>query len=117
MTAFTAKKRRRLLIVVFIAIMLPLLINTRVLLQRKAKGHHEKIGFHQAVYDKEGKLLPWTSWENALKKEMNWYYHAPTGKSGYPVYFYATFIDSGYKPYKNEIIPCTQLGMGIVSYL
>jgi len=77
----------------------------------------EKIGFHTAIYDHQGKLQPWTTWEEALKKEMSWYYHAPIGKSGYPVYFYATFIDSAYKPYKTDLIPCTQLGMGILSYL
>ncbi len=77
----------------------------------------KKIGFHTAVYDKEGLLLPWINWEEALKKEMNWYYKAPIGKPGYPVYFYATFIDSVYKPYKTDLIPCTQLGMGIISYL
>jgi hypothetical protein len=77
----------------------------------------QKIGFHEAKYDQKGLLLPWTNWEDALEREMNWYYKAPIGKSGYPVYFYATFIDSAYIPYKTDIIPCTQLGMGILSYL
>ena len=50
------------------------------------------------------------------KREMNWYYKAPIGK-WFPVYFYSTFVDSAYIPYKTDIIPCTQLGMGILSYL
>ncbi|MEK7718134.1 MAG: hypothetical protein AAB347_00765, partial [Bacteroidota bacterium] len=77
----------------------------------------KNIGFHEAKYDHKGLLLPWTNWEDALKREMNWYYKAPIGKSGFPVYFYSTFVDSAYIPYKTDIIPCTQLGMGILSYL
>jgi len=77
----------------------------------------KKIGFHEAVYNQQALLQPWTTWEDAMKKEMNWYFHAPIGKPGYPVYFYSTFIGDDYLPYKNEIIPCTQLGMGIISYL
>jgi len=77
----------------------------------------KKIGFHEAVYDRNGLLQPWTSWEDAMKREMNWYYKAPIGEWGFPVYFYSTFIDSAYKPYKTDIIPATQLGMGILSYL
>lgn len=111
------KKRRRKRIVIFLGIILPLLIISRILSHNHKERRLEKIGFHHAVYDQKGKLLPWTSWEDALKREMNWYYKAPIGKSGFPVYFYSTFIDSAYKPYKTDIIPCTQLGMGILSYL
>ena len=77
----------------------------------------KKIGFHEAVYDKSGRLLPWTSWEDAMKREMNWYFKAPIGKPRFPVYFYSTFLDSAYQAYKTDFIPCTQLGMGILSYL
>lgn len=76
-----------------------------------------QIGFHATKLDTSGKLLPWTSWEDALSREMAWYLRAPRGKSGYPVYFYSTFIDAAYVPYKTDIIPATQLGMGILSYL
>ncbi|MCK9638397.1 MAG: hypothetical protein M0R39_00685 [Prolixibacteraceae bacterium] len=111
------KKRRRKQIVIFLGIMLPLLMISRIFFHHHKEHGREKIGFHQAIYDQKGKLLPWISWEEALKKEMTWYYKAPLGKSGYPVYFYSTFIDSDYKPYKTDIIPSTQLGMGILSYL
>ena len=77
----------------------------------------KKIGFHVAKYDRERLLSPWTSWEDAIKREMDWYYKAPIGKSGFPVYFYSTFIDSAYIPYKTDVIPSTKLGMGILSYL
>ncbi len=101
----------------FFGVALLLLIISLVLKNGKKEINPKIIGFHQALYDRKGKLLPQTTWEAALKSEMKWYYNAPIGKSGYPVYFYATFIDSAYKPYKNELIPCTQLGMGILSYL
>ena len=77
----------------------------------------KKIGFHEAVYDQSGRLMPWTGWEDAMKREMNWYFKAPIGKPRFPVYFYSTFLDSAYHAYKTDFIPCTQLGMGILSYL
>ena len=86
------KERRRKRIAIFLGVMLPLLIISRVLIHNHKEQRPEKIGFHQAVYDQKGKLLPWTSWEDALEREMNWYYKAPIGKSGFPVYFYSTFI-------------------------
>ena len=76
-----------------------------------------KIGFHKAIYDENGKLLPWTPWSHALLREMNWYLNCPIGKHGYPIFIYTTFMDENYKPYRADIIPCTQLGMGIISYL
>jgi hypothetical protein len=77
----------------------------------------QKIGFHKAVYDNEGKLLSWIPWSRALVKEMNWYRNCPKGKKGYPVFFYVTFMDENYKSYRSDFIPATQLGMGIISYI
>ncbi|NIA29943.1 MAG: hypothetical protein GWP06_08550, partial [Actinobacteria bacterium] len=77
----------------------------------------QKIGFHKAVYNGNGKLLPWTPWTWALRKEMDWYLNCPIGKHGYPVFIYTTFMDENYKPYRTDTIPCTQLGMGIISYI
>jgi len=77
----------------------------------------EKIGFHKAVYDSSGKLLPWTSWAHALELEMQWYLNCPVNEHGYPTFIYTTFMDGEYKPYRFDTIPCTQLGMGILSYL
>lgn len=112
----TVRQRRRK-IARYLIFLLPLLLAIALLEQCHQKGSGLKIGFHKAVYDRQGKLLPWTSWEGAMEKEMNWYYSAPKGRSGYPVYFYTTFLDPEYQPYKTDIIPCTQLGMGIISYL
>ncbi len=77
----------------------------------------ETIGFHKAVYDENGKLLPWTPWSRALVKEMNWYLNCPVGKKGYPVFLYTTFMDENYKSYRTDFIPATQLSMGIISYI
>jgi len=79
-----------------------------------------RIGWHEAVYDnnqKEPKLVPWTTWDNALEREMNWYLNAPINEHGYPVYVCFTFMDKYYQPFQNDFIPATQNGMGIISYL
>ncbi len=77
----------------------------------------KQIGFHEAIYDSEGKLLPWTAWEDAVDREMAWYADCPTGPSGYPIFVYSTFMDDQYRPTKTEVIPAMQDGMGILSYL
>ena len=41
------------------------------------------IGNHPAVYNAEGILLPWTSWTDAITREMNWYFACPF-EHGYP---------------------------------
>lgn len=76
-----------------------------------------RVGFHVAAYDAAGKLVPWTSWEDAIDREMAWYLNCPIGTHDYPVFVYATFMDDRYRPTKTEIIPATQNGMGILSYL
>jgi len=101
----------------FLFLFLLMLVTGPLINSCKKQPLLKKIGFHEAVYDKDGLLLPWTNWEDAMKREMNWYYKAPIGKPGFPVYFYTTFLDSAYKAYKTDFIPCTQLGMGIISYL
>jgi hypothetical protein len=77
----------------------------------------EKIGFHRAVYDADGRLLPWTSWDDAIDREMNWYLNCPVDPHGYPIFVFTTFMDENYEPYRTDTIPCTQNGMGIISYL
>ena len=79
-----------------------------------------KIGWHDAIYDenkKEPKLTPWTTWDNALEREMNWFLKAPINDHGYPSWVCFTFMNEQYKPYRNDFIPATQDGMGIISYL
>lgn len=63
-----------------------------------------KIGFHQAVYDENGKLLPWEPWSRALVREMDWYLNCPVGEHGYPVFIYTTFMDENYQPYRTDTI-------------
>jgi hypothetical protein len=78
----------------------------------------QTIGNHKAVYDAHGMLLPWTSWQDALDREMKWYLNCPI-ESGYPRFVWMTFMDGDYKPIQRQpdFIPATQLGMGIISYL
>jgi hypothetical protein len=76
------------------------------------------IGNHTAKYDGHGILLPWTSWLDALGREMNWYLKCPIVQ-GYPSFVWMTFMDGNYKPdpTRHDLIPATQNGMGIISYL
>lgn len=79
-----------------------------------------QIGWHKAVYDyntKEPGLVPWTTWDNALEREMNWYLNAPADEHGYPSFAHITFMDENYQAYRKDFIPATQNGMGIISYL
>jgi len=76
------------------------------------------IGNHKAIYDNRGMLLPWTSWQDALDREMQWYLKCPV-VHGYPSFVSMTFMDGRYQPDPNrsDFIPATQNGMGIISYL
>jgi len=73
---------------------------------------------HQARYDKKGLLLPWTSWRDALSREMSWYSKCPF-ENGYPRFVTYTFLDGEYKLVNDRrtLIAPTQAGMGIISYL
>ncbi len=77
----------------------------------------DSIGFHKVIYDSEGVLLPWTPWKDVLAREINWYLRCPVDKHGYPIFVFNTFMDGNYKSEKTDIVPCTQDGMGIISYL
>ena len=55
------------------------------------------IGNHKAIYDNKGMLLPWTSWQNAVNLEMQWYLHCPV-THGYPNFVWITFMDGNYQP-------------------
>ena len=76
-----------------------------------------KIGFHNAVYDVSGRLAPWTPLRDAIEREMAFYLKCPRDQHGYPVFAYTTFMDGEYKVSRMDTIPCTQNGMGILSYL
>jgi hypothetical protein len=76
------------------------------------------IAGHTLVFDGQGQLLPWTSWQAALNLEMNFYQTCPPDR-GYPRFVCETFLDSDWIPSteRSDIIPATQNGMGILSYL
>jgi hypothetical protein len=78
----------------------------------------QEIGNHRAVYDDKGMLLPWTSWRDAVDREMQWYLRCPI-THGYPNFIWMTFMDGNYQPdaRRSDFIPAMQNGMGIISYL
>jgi hypothetical protein len=78
----------------------------------------QTIGNHAAVYDDRGVLRPWTSWRDALKREVNWYLKCPS-TNGYPNFVTMTFMRDDYNPRldRSDFIPATQNGMGIISHL
>jgi hypothetical protein len=77
-----------------------------------------EIAGHEAKFDSEGGLLPWISWNIALDREMRFYENAPADH-GYPIFVTTTFLDGSWRPWaeRNDTIPATQDGMGIISYL
>jgi hypothetical protein len=76
------------------------------------------IAGHVISVDSAGQLLPWTSWTAALDREMNFYQQCPLDH-GYPRFACETFLDAAWTPSteRTDIIPATQNGMGIISYL
>src|SRR5580698_4027581 len=76
------------------------------------------IAGHTASFDASGQLLPWDSWTAALDREMNFYQQCPLDH-GYPRFACETFLDASWTPSteRTDIIPSTQNGMGILSYL
>ncbi|HEX3950781.1 MAG TPA: hypothetical protein VHW95_13070 [Steroidobacteraceae bacterium] len=78
----------------------------------------QTIAGHAIRYDASGQLMPWTSWTAGLDREMNFYQRCPFDH-GYPRFACETFLDAGWTPSteRTDIIPSTQNGMGILSYL
>jgi len=76
------------------------------------------IGNHPAQYDEHGILRPWTTWRDALAREMNWYLRCPK-ENGYPRFVTLTFMDGSYQASasRKDMIPAMQQGTGILSYL
>jgi hypothetical protein len=77
-----------------------------------------RLGNHEARYAPDGSLLPWTTWKDAVDREMNWYLRCPI-EHGYPRFVWMTFMDGNYQPEADRpsFIPSMQDGMGIISYL
>lgn len=76
------------------------------------------IAGHTASFDAQGSLRPWTSWNEALDREMKFYQECPADH-GYPRFVLVTFLDGSWTPIpdRTDTIPATQNGMGILSYL
>jgi hypothetical protein len=76
------------------------------------------IAGHAARFDALDQLRPWTSWNDALDREMKFYRQCPADH-GYPRFVLATFLDGDWTPIpdRTDTIPATQNGMGILSYL
>jgi len=76
------------------------------------------IAGHAAKFDAQGRLSPWTSWNTALERELQFYQQCPADH-GYPRFVLATFLDADWTPIpdRTDTIPATQNGMGILSYL
>jgi hypothetical protein len=84
-----------------------------------SRTHHTVvIAGHTASFDAQGSLRPWTSWNEALDLEMNFYQQCPP-EHGYPRFVLTTFLDGDWIPLadRTDTIPATQNGMGILSYL
>jgi hypothetical protein len=48
---------------------------------------------------------------------MDFYLKCPVDSHGYPIFAFTTFMGGDYKVSRMDTIPCTQNGMGILSYL
>ena len=76
------------------------------------------IAGHTLKFDAAGRLVPWTSWTDALERELAFYRQCPVD-NGYPRFACETFLDENWAPHpdRTDTVPATQNGMGIVSYL
>jgi len=76
------------------------------------------IAGHVVKFDARGNLMPWAPWNDVLDLEMKFYRQCPS-EHGYPRFVFATFLDVEWDPLpdRDDSIPSTQNGMGIVSYL
>jgi hypothetical protein len=76
------------------------------------------IAGHPVKFDARGDLRPWAPWNDVLDLEMNFYRQCPS-EHGYPRFIFATFLDVEWDPLpdRDDSIPSTQNGMGILSYL
>jgi hypothetical protein len=76
------------------------------------------IAGHPLKFDAAGRLEPWTAWRRALALEMDYYRTCPLDH-GYPRFASETFLDADWTPSgaRDDIIPATQNGLGIISYV
>ena len=78
-----------------------------------------QIAGHSIIRDAQGRLQPWISWREAIALEMQFYRTCPRDAHGYPRFASETFLDAAWNATsgRTDIIPATQNGTGIISYL
>jgi hypothetical protein len=86
--------------------------------QKRASASEIHVGNHPAKFDSFGHLKPWTSWRDAIAREIRWYAKCPL-EHGYPRFITLTFMRGDYtlNPRRHDSIPAMQNGMGILGYL
>jgi hypothetical protein len=74
------------------------------------------VGNHVGLFEGRGYLLGWTSWRDALEREMSFFDACP--KQGkYPVFALSSHVDDAGNASAKDCIPGMQDGVGILSYL
>jgi hypothetical protein len=76
------------------------------------------IAGHELQFESSGVLKAWIGWREMLARVMNFYQSCPSDH-GYPRFVCETFLDADWNPNpsRTDIIPATQNGLGILSYL
>lgn len=76
------------------------------------------IAGHVLAFDAGGRLVPWTSWTDAIERELAFYRGCPEDH-GYPRFASETFLDGNWAPHpdRTDTVPASQNGMGILSHL
>ena len=75
------------------------------------------IGNHRGVVQGRSRVAPWTTWDDALAREVHWFATACPPYGGYPVFASATHMGGDCVVGGTEVIVAMQHGMGILSYL
>src|ERR1039458_4600707 len=77
-----------------------------MLYQQDPQAQPVMIAGHAASFDALGQLRPWTSWNDALDREMTFYQRCPSDH-GYPRFVLATFLDVNWTamPSRTDTIP------------
>ena len=76
------------------------------------------IAGHPLEFGDDGALRAWAPWRDILARTMAWYRQCPTER-GYPRFACETFLDAKWRAStsRDDIIPATQNGTGVLSYL
>jgi hypothetical protein len=88
-----------------------------VLARRGDRFDSDQIGFHLAVTDSSGALLPWLPVQDVLDLQFKWYFSCPRDSHGFPHYFTNTFVNGSCQPDGFAVLPGMLGGFGILSYV